>query len=275
MRKQYPSDLSDAQFALLVPHIPKAKHGGRQRTVDIRAVIDAIMYINKTGCQWRYLPHDFPPKSTVYDYFARWRADGTWDRLLHVLATALRVQAEKEPTPSLIIIDSQSVKTAGQTGEHGYDGNKRINGRKRHILVDTLGLLVAVVVTSAGLLDGEGAKQVLAEINQEELPRLKKVLGDDAYRKCGLPAWVQRNGFYGLWIKDRENNAIGFKVIQWRWIVERTFAWLGRYRRNSKDYEVLTESSEAMIRISSIHRMLNKLEPNVCDRPFTYRRKSA
>jgi putative transposase len=274
MRKQYPSDLSDGQFALLEPHIPKAKHGGRKRTVDMRAVLDAIFYLTKTGCQWRYLPHDFPPKSTVYDYFAQWRADGTWDHFLRILATALRVEAAKETTPSLVIIDSQSVKTVGQAGEHSYDGNKKINGRKRHILVDTLGLLMAVVVTGAGVLDGAGAKQLLAEITKDKFPRLKKVLGDAAYSKCELPIWIAKNGFYELWIKDREAGG-GFRVIQWRWIVERTFAWLGRYRRNSKDYEVLTESSEAMIRISSIHRMLNKLKPNKSDRPFTYRKKSA
>jgi putative transposase len=274
MRQQYPSDLTDEQYALIQSHIPDAKHGGRPRTVDMREIINAIFYVNRTGCQWRFLPHDLPRKSTVYYYFSKWRDDGTWTMFLRVLREAVRDEVDKEPTPSMTIIDSQSVKTVGQAGEHGYDGNKKINGRKRHILVDTLGLIVAVVVTSAAVLDGEGAKATMAQINQDEFPRLEKLLGDNAYGKCGFPAWVEKNGFYELEIKDKDPNASGFKVIEWRWIVERTFAWLSRYRRNSKDYEVFTESSQAMICVSCIHGMLNKLKRKNCDRKFTYPRKT-
>ena len=274
MRQQYPSDLTDEQYAILEPHVPGAKHGGKPRTVNIREIINAILYINRTGCQWRFLPHDCPRKSTVYFYFAKWRDDGTWERYLQVLREAVRVEVEKEPTPSLTIIDSQSVKTVGQSGEHGYDGNKKINGRKRHIVVDTLGWIVAVAITSAAVLDGEGAKETMAQINPAEFPRLQKVLGDNAYGKCGFPEWVTKHGFYVLEIKEKDPNATGFKVIEWRWIVERTFAWLNRYRRHSKDYEVLTESSKAMIYVSSIHGMLNKLKPKQGDRKFTYPRKT-
>ena len=274
MRQQYPSDLTDEQYAIIEPHVPDAKHGGRPRTVNMREVINAILYLNRTGCQWRFLPHEFPRKSTVYFYFAKWRDDGTWVLLLKELREAVRDEAEKEPTPSMTIIDSQSVKTVGQGGEHGYDGNKKINGRKRHILVDTLGLIVTVAVTSAAVLDGEGAKTTMSQINRDGFPRLKKMLGDNAYGKCGFPDWVAKNGFYELEIKEKDPNATGFKVIEWRWIVERTFAWLSRYRRNSKDYEVLTASSEAMICISSIHGMLNRLSPKGSDREFTYPRKT-
>src|SRR6185503_6583246 len=167
-RKKYPSDLTDEQWATLGPLIPPAKQsnrGGRPRTVDMREVLNTLFYLNRSGCQWDMLPHDLLPKSTAYDYFAQWRDDGTWRKMVKALREQTRVQAGREPTPSAICIDSQSVKTTEMGGpERGYDGGKKINGRKRHLLVDTLGLLLAVLITSASLDDGIAAPILLGDI---------------------------------------------------------------------------------------------------------------
>lgn len=274
-RLPYPSDLTDEQYAILAPAVPGSKPGGRPRTVDIREIINAILYLNRTGCQWRALPHDFPKKGIVSYYYYKWIKDGTWEQLMHTLRERVRVAAGREATPSMAILDSQSVKGTEAGGERGFDGNKKINGRKRHLLVDTLGLLLVVAVTGAGLLDGDGAKQVLAEVTARDYPRLRRILGDQAYTKCGLPAWVRKRADYVLDTSTQIGavTADGFPVIKWRWIVERTIAWLGRYRRNSKDYERNTESSEAQIQISSIHRMLQRLKPRADESMFRYSRK--
>ena len=272
-RKPYPSDLTDAQWQLLEPLLPAAKRGGRPRKTDLREVVNALFYLNREGCTWRALPHDFPPWRTVYEYFAAWKADGTWEELNGAVRRKLRVAAGRPHTPTTASLDSQSVKATEAADSRGYDGAKKVTGRKRHILVDSLGLLLAVAVTTADVPDAVAAKQVLEPLKDERFPRLRVVRADSAYDRYGLPAWVAALSHFALEVVKRAAGAVGFVLLPQRWVVERTFAWLGRYRRHSRDYERLTKSSEAMIQISMIHRMARRIQPGTKPQRFHYRKR--
>ena len=228
-RQAYPSDLSDAEWTTLQPHLPLAHARGAPRRVNLREVINALRYLARTGCQWRMLPHDLPPWESVYYYFSQWRDDGTWERLNRDLRIDVRLSVGKDPEPSAAILDSQSVKATELSDARGFDAGKKINGMKRHLLVDTLGLVLIVVNLTANIQDRDGARTLLTKV-KGQFPRLQKIWADGGYSGT-LIDWLQVLCGWILEIVKRSDTAKGFELLPHRWIVERTFSWLNRSRR--------------------------------------------
>jgi transposase len=257
---RYPSDMTDAEWALIAPLIPPEKRHGRRREVVIREVVNAIFYVLSTGCQWRFLPKDLPPRSTVHDYFKLWEWDGTLERIHFTLFVQVRELAGKEASPTAAIIDSQSVKSAERGGAEidpiGYDAGKKVKGIKRHILVDTLGMMLIGQIQSASVQDRDGALPVLAEARRL-FPFIDKIFADGGYQ--GEATAVARIGHWELEIVKRSDTAKGIIVLPKRWIVERTFGWLGRCRRLSKHFENLTRSALAFLRLAMIRLMMRRI----------------
>jgi len=257
-KQRYKSDLTDKQWKLIDPILPPESPFGRPRTTDLREVMNALLYISRTGCQWDMLPNEFPPRSTVHDYFLLWRNEKILDEISHLLRRKIRIKAGRNPEPTAAIVDSQSVKTTSATDAVGYDGGKKVKGRKRHIAVDVLGLLLEVVVHSASIQDRGGVKLVMNKLLQR-FTTLKITFADGGYTGSKLARWFKKVGNIVLKIIKRPRKK--FQVVKFRWIVERTFGWFNSHRRLSKDYEMSPCSSEAWVKIAAIDMMVHRLEP--------------
>ena len=254
---RYASDVSEAEWGLIKAELPPAKTLGRPRSTELRAVINALLYMLTTGCQWRQLPKEFPPYSTVQRFFYRWRDDGLWQRINHDLLMRVREAGGRQASPSAGVIDSQSVKTTEAGGPRGYDAGKKINGRKRHLLTDTLGLPVAAVVHPADIQDRDGAPIVLGTA-RFLYPWLRHVFADGGYGGAKLSAALDKIGRWRLAIVKRSTQT-GFVVLPRRWVVERTLAWLNRNRRLAKDFEAGPDSALAWLHLACVKLLLRRL----------------
>ena len=254
----YASDTTDAEWALIEPWMPGRLKRGRKRSTQLRRVVDALLYILATGCQWRMLPSDLPPYQTVQNYFYRWRDDGRLGRINHALVMAAREAVGREASPTAGVIDSQTVKTTEMGGPRGYDAGKKINGRKRHILTDTCGHLIGLKVHEASIQDRDGAPEVLASIRHSH-PWLRHVFADGGYAGDKLETALANMGEWSIEIVKRSDTAKGFVLLPRRWVVERTFAWLGRSRRLAKDFEATIASATAWVLMASIRLLTRRL----------------
>jgi putative transposase len=259
VKRKYPSDLTDSQWNHIKDLFPKPKAMGRPRSVDFREIVNAVLYLIFTGCQWRFIPNDYPKWRTCYGYFKQWQANGTWYRIHETLRSELRRKKGKHKHPTAGSLDSQSIKTTSVPSSRGFDAGKKIMGRKRHLLVDTLGLVITLVVTTACVQDRDGLRKLLRTFGVHR-KKLLKIWVDGGYRGQVLE-WVRHRFRYCLEVVLRSDDVKGFVVLPKRWIVERTFAWLNNHRRLSKDYERFTKTSETMIQLAMIRLMLRRLKP--------------